>query len=305
MAGLDVGGARLHYVERGAGEPVVFVHGSASDCRTWRGQIDALGESYRTIAYSRRWHWPNRPIAHGADYAMAQHVADLGAVLRSCGAAPAHLVGHSYGGFVTLLLALREPGLVRSLVLCEPPVITLFVSNRPKPGEMLRLLATRPASAVAIARLGATGIAPATAAARHGDLEQVMRRMGRAVLGPQFYARLSSERRDQARANTIAAELLGSGLAPLDEQALRAMERPVLLVSGQFSPRVFRHLTDRLAELLPRAERAEIPGASHLMHEDNAPAYNAAVLAHLRRNFGRARFEIAPRDAVCPPGRAS
>jgi pimeloyl-ACP methyl ester carboxylesterase len=287
MTKLEIEGASLQYVERGTGEPVVFVHGSASDWRTWLTQIDALGEGYRAIAYSRRYHWPNRPIVHGADYAMAQHVADLGAVLRSLGAAPAHLVGHSYGGFVALLLALRKPELVRSLILSEPPVITLFVSNQPKPAEMLRLLVTRPATAVAIAKLGATGIGPATAAARRGDMEEVMQRMGRAVLGPQFHARLSPERRDQVRANAIAAEFLGSGFPPLDERALRAMELPVLLVNGQRSPRVFHHLTDRLDELLPGAERIEIADASHLMHEDNAPAYNAALLAHLRRQFRR------------------
>ena len=110
-----------------------------------------------------------------------------------------------------------------------------------------------------------------------------MRRMGRAVLGPQFYARLSAARRDQVRANAIAAEFLGSGFPPLEERALRGMNRPVLLVSGQRSPRVFYHLVNRLAELLPHAERIRIPGASHLVHEDNAPAYNLALLAHLRR----------------------
>jgi len=41
-------------VERGTGEPVVFVHGSASDYRTWHSQLDELGQRYRTIAYSRR-----------------------------------------------------------------------------------------------------------------------------------------------------------------------------------------------------------------------------------------------------------
>ncbi len=281
---MEVEGTSLQYTEEGAGEAVVFVHGSASDCRTWRAQIDALAKGYRAIAYSRRYHWPNRPIANGEDYAMAQHVADLGALLRSLGAAPAHLAGHSYGGFVALLLALREPALVRSLVLSEPPVVTLFVSNQPQPAEMLRLLLTRPATAVAIARLGATGIGPATAAARRGDMEKVMRQMGQAVLGPQFYAGLSAQRRDQVRANAIAAEFLGSGFPPLDEQALRAMDRPVLLVNGQCSPRVFHHLAHRLAELLPCARRIEIPGASHLVHEDNAPAYNAALLEHLRRN---------------------
>jgi pimeloyl-ACP methyl ester carboxylesterase len=41
---------------------------------------------------------------------------------------------------------------------------------------------------------------------------------------------------------------------------------------------------DRLEELLPRVERIEIPGASHITHEDNAPAYRAAVLSFLEKH---------------------
>jgi hypothetical protein len=76
-----------------------------------------------------------------------------------------------YGAFVRLLLAIREPGLARTLVLAEPPVITLFVSNSPKPSEILRLMLSRPRTAVSIVRFGATGVGPATAAAKRGDTE--------------------------------------------------------------------------------------------------------------------------------------
>ena len=53
---------------------------------------------------------------------------------------------------------------------------------------------------------------------------------------------------------------------------------------------MFHRLTDRLAELLPDARRLGIAGASHAMHEDNAPAFNVAVGAFLGklRNYERA-----------------
>jgi pimeloyl-ACP methyl ester carboxylesterase len=280
---IQVDGASLAYTDRGSGEAVVLVHGSASDQRSWQGQLDALASGHRVIAYSRRYHWPNTPIAAGVDYAMAEHVADLAALLRSLGAAPAHLIGHSYGGFVALLLALQQPALVRSLVLAEPPLITLFVSNRPRARQVLRLLLTRPRTALALVRFGATGMGPATAAARRGDMEQAMRRMGHAVLGPAAYARLSASRLAQVRANAVPAEFLGSGFAPLDGAALRGVQVPVLLVQGQHSPRLFHRLLDALQALLPEATRVTIAQASHLMHEDNALAYNAAVLQHLQR----------------------
>jgi pimeloyl-ACP methyl ester carboxylesterase len=280
---VHVNGTSLAYIERGTGDPVVLVHGSASDHRSWLGQLEPLGSQHRVIAYSRRHHWPNAPIAAGADYAMAEHAADLAALLPALGAAPAHLVGHSYGAFVALLLALQQPALVRSLVLAEPPLITLFVSNRPRVAQVLRLLVTRPRTAVALVTFGATGMEPATAAARRGDMEQAMHLMGRAVLGRDAYARLSASRLEQVRANAVPAEFLGSGFPPIDGAALRGVRVPALLVEGQRSPRLFHRLIDRLEDLLPLATRVTIPDASHLVHEDNAPAYTAAVLQHLYR----------------------
>ncbi len=284
MAHVNTNGSALEYAEVGGGDPVVFVHGSASDYRTWYLQQEAFAERFRVISYSRRYHWPNEPIPDGADYSMDEHVADLYALLHSLGASPAHLVGHSYGAFVCLLLAMREPQLVRTLVLAEPPAITLFVSNTPKPLELLKLLATRPRTAAAIIKLGAMGLGPAKAAAERGDMEKAMRLFGTAALGREAYGHLSETRKEQVRANLFKAEFLGSGFPPLEEEPLRGVRTPTLLMTGRSSPRAFHRLADRLEELLPQAERAEIPDASHIMHEDNAPAYNAAVLSFLEKH---------------------
>jgi pimeloyl-ACP methyl ester carboxylesterase len=78
--------------------------------------------------------------------------------------------------------------------------------------------------------------------------------------------------------------LLGSGYLPLDDDKLRRIQIPALLINGQHSPSLFHRLMDRLEQLLPRAGRIEIPGASHIVHEDNSTAYNAAVLSFLDRH---------------------
>jgi len=54
MSKLLVNGTRLEVVEQGSGDPVVFIHGSSSDHRTWLPSLDAFGDRYRAIAYSRR-----------------------------------------------------------------------------------------------------------------------------------------------------------------------------------------------------------------------------------------------------------
>jgi pimeloyl-ACP methyl ester carboxylesterase len=281
LTSITQNGYHFEYVERGSGEPVVLVHGSASDYRTWQAQQDEFAQHFRTIRYSRRYHWPNDKIIEGADYSMTEHVEDLRALLRSLNATPAHLVGHSYGAFVCLLLAMREPGLVQTLALAEPPAITLFVSNQPKPAEILRLLVSRPRTAIAILNFGSRGVTPATEALQQDDRETALRLFGRATLGREAFDRLSKSRFDQVRDNFIKAELLGSGFAPLNAGELRTLQVPTLLLNGQESPRLFHRLMDRVEELLPHARRVEIPSAGHIMHEDNPAAYNEAVLSFL------------------------
>jgi len=276
-----VNGTQLEVIERGSGDPIVFIHGSSSDHRTWLPTLDELGDGYRTIAYSRRHHWPNDPILKSADYSMIEHVDDLEALLGTLDVGPTHLVGHSYGAFVALLLAQRSPQRVRTLVLAEPPIVTLFVSNPPKPSELLGLLFRRPRSAAAIAHFGATGVAPATAAAQRGDLEAATRILGRAILGKRFYHELSSERLEQVAANAFEAEFLGSGFPPVSDAAVRDVRIPTLLLGGQHSPAIFPRVLDRLEELLPETERIEVPNASHLLHEDDPTTYHRALRSFL------------------------
>jgi pimeloyl-ACP methyl ester carboxylesterase len=281
MTKLRINGTTLEYAEHGRGEPILFVHGSASDGRTWKAQRDAISRRYRVVTYSRRYHWPNAPIPQDADYSMAEQLRDLGSLIQSLAIAPAHLVGHSYGAFLALLLAIEHPNLARSLVLAEPPVFTLFVSNKPKPMELLKLAATRPRTAAAIVRFGASGIGPATAAAERGDIHEAMRIFGTAVLGPQAYQRLSRSRVEQVHANSFRAEFLGSGFLPLHAERVQAVQIPALLLTAERSPRLFHCLADGLAELLPNARREQIAAASHMMHEDNPAAFNSAVLSFL------------------------
>ena len=281
-------GATLAYREHGRGEPVVFVHGSASDMRTWEHQLRGIGASHRAIVYSRRYAPPNEPIPEGADDPMLPHVDDLLSFMKGVGAAPAHLVGHSWGGFISLLAAIRHPQAVRSLVLMEPPVLSLFVSTPPRPSELLRTLLRRPRTAIAILRFGITAVEPAAKAYRRGDDEAGFEVFARGVLGREAFEGLSSERRAQAWDNVAVdkAQLLGEGFPPLSDEQVRGVAVPTLLLHGERSPGLFRLLADRLEELLPNARRVEVPGASHIMHEDNPQVVNEAIAGFLRGEFG-------------------
>jgi non-heme chloroperoxidase len=282
---VSIDGAALAYREQGEGDAVVFVHGTGGDLRSWEQQLPTIGAHYRAIAYSRRYAPPNVDIEPDVDDQMLPHVDDLAAFLRTMDAAPAHLVGHSWGGFICLLTAIRHPQAVRSLVLEEPPVLSLFVSTPPRPSELLRLFIRRPRTALAILKFGATTIAPARKAFRRGDNEKAMQTFGYGVLGKETYDRLPDERKQRFRENLNAmrAQLLGAGFPSLSDDDVRGVGAPALLVTGERSPAVLHRLTDRLQDLLPNAERVEIAGVSHGLQEENAGSVNEAILGFLSR----------------------
>jgi len=286
----SVNGTLLAYLERGHGEPVVFVHGGLGDLRIWQPQLPAIGSAYRAITYSRRYARPNEEIAPGADDPWLAHVDDLAAFVRELGAAPAHLVGNSQGAFISLLTAVRHPDVVRTLVLEEPPVIPLFVKSVP-PGarELLRLIATRPLIAYEILKFGGGTVARVQKAFERGDDEEAMLIFLRGVLGDKHFECLGEARKAQALENvsTMRAFVLGaSGFPPLDDNDVRGVAVPVLLLTGDDSPRMAHLMTDRLEELLPNVDRGGIPEASHDMHLDNPSAASDAILAFLERSRG-------------------
>jgi pimeloyl-ACP methyl ester carboxylesterase len=282
---VAVNGATLAYREVGDGEPVVFVHGDLSDLRSWDPLLPIVGSSYRAIAYSRRFAPPGEDIPPGVDNQMLPHVEDLAAFLGAVDAAPAHLVGSSWGAFISLLVAIRHPHLVRSVVLGEPPALTLFVGMPPRPPELLRLLATRPRTALAIIGFGARVISPAEKSFRRGDDEGGRDAFVGGVLGKERWRALPEARRQQADQNlsTLKASMLGAGFPPLGDEEVRGVRAPALLVAGEHTRAIFRRILDRLEELLPDTERVTLPGATHTQ-EENPQALGEFVVEFISRH---------------------
>lgn len=270
----------VELVEAGTGPTVVLVHGSASDRRTWEPVQPALAEHFHTVGYSRRHHWPNPPADPDGDYSMGQHVDDLAHLIGQIGA-PVDLVGHSYGGFVALQTTIHHPHLVRRQVLIEPPVVPLFLSDPPRVAELARVLVTRPRLGLGLLRFGATGLAPATRAARADRMDKALRTFGKAVLGQPSFDALSPARWAQCQANNIRAEYLSGSFDPLADDQVRAVEAPTLLLSGEDSRPVWPRLSDHLADLLPDSDHRRLPGAAHLVHEDAPEATVTAIVDFL------------------------
>jgi pimeloyl-ACP methyl ester carboxylesterase len=283
MPTIGVNGVTLAYEVSGSGESVVLVHGGVSDHRIWQPQRLALAEEYRAIAYSCRYHWPNPPAAPGAEQSVGEHVEDLLALVTTLDAAPVHLVGNSFGGLLCLLAAIRAPERVRSLVLLEPFALPFFVGLPPRALDLLGLALRDPPMAAAIVAFGARGLGPAQAAFERGDLEGGLRTFMHAVLGPFGVARMTEARRQQARDNleTFAAQLTRTKFPRLDPDDLRRTRVPTLLLGGARSPKLMRLVVDRLRDLLPHAERVDVPDASHDAHVDAPGAVTEAIRTFL------------------------
>jgi non-heme chloroperoxidase len=100
-------GGVIHCVERGSGTPIVFVHGVTLDVGIWAHQFRQLGANHRVIAITQRGH--GESTAGDSGYSLDRLAADLGQVLVHLELTNAIVVGHSMGGMVTQLLALRQP----------------------------------------------------------------------------------------------------------------------------------------------------------------------------------------------------
>jgi pimeloyl-ACP methyl ester carboxylesterase len=103
----------------GEGERAVLVHGSFGwGEETWQAQRP-LADKYELLLVDRRG-YGRSPADGRADF--ERDAEDVAALLEE----PAHVVGHSYGGVVSLLAAAHRPEQVRSLAVIEPPAIGLL-----------------------------------------------------------------------------------------------------------------------------------------------------------------------------------
>ncbi len=271
---VEINGASLAYVEQGSGSPVVMVHGSLGDHRTWAQQLEPFSRRHRVVVPSRRYHWPNEAPGEGVTYRLMQHVEDLAALIEALDLAPADVAGTSYGAMTTLTLAAVRPELVRSMVLTEPPIIP-WLDALPGGAEVARAFVENT-------------MVPAGAALARGEDEDGVRLFINGVLGAGAFDRIPEPVKAAMMDNAAALrtelatppEVYFSSVTPGDCERI---EVPALLVRGERSPAMFGMILDELARRMPDAKRVTIPAASHSPHSQNATAYNDAALTFLGR----------------------
>ena len=105
----------IFYEMCGQGPPLLLIHGLGSSSRDWEKQVPALEDSYRVITVDLRGHGcSGKPPG---PYSIELFAEDVAALISELRTGPLHILGISMGGMVAFELAVRFPGLVRSLVI--------------------------------------------------------------------------------------------------------------------------------------------------------------------------------------------
>lgn len=115
---VEVDGIRLHYVERGSGQPVVLLHGDGSLLQDFdiSGVIDLAAKKYRVIAFDRPGYgYSDRPRT--TIWTPQAQARLLHRALKQIGVDQPIVVGHSWGTLVAVAMGLDYPEDVKSLVL--------------------------------------------------------------------------------------------------------------------------------------------------------------------------------------------
>lgn len=259
MQRARVNGVELEYELKGAGEPVLLIHGShiAGSFIPLVAQ-PSMSDGYLLIRYHRRGFYDSAPAV--GPVSIADQAADAKALLEELGIEAAHVVGHSYGGAIALQLALDAPERVHSLALLEPAVLSV-----PRGRVVFELVGVAK-------RLYDQGYWEAAEDFFLGTPKE------RADIARSVPGGLDQAIRDMD--TYFAVEVPAHEEWRFHEAEGTQIECPALYVLGGESSPVYVEVHDHIKQWMPQTETVVLPGASHLLHIQE-PA-GAAVLL---RNF--------------------
>ncbi len=274
---LDLDGLRYHYVDEGAGKPILLIHGNPTWSFYWRELIRALRGEYRLVAPDHiGCGLSDKPPPAEYPFTLRRRIDDLGALIESLDLRDITLVGHDWGGAIGLGAAVETPQRFARLVLLN----TAAFPARRCPWRI------RACRTPLLGRLAVQGLNLFSRAAGRMALHRPQR-LGRAaragLLAPydswrnraavyQFVRDIPLNPRHPSYATLAGIEARLSSLDSL----------PVLLLWGMrdwcFTP----HFLDRFCKLFPTARAVRLEDAGHYVVEEAADE----ILAHLRDFLG-------------------
>jgi pimeloyl-ACP methyl ester carboxylesterase len=263
MAWIKAGETDVHVVERGAGQPLLFLHGFGSCAEAWHSQIDTFSARCRVIAYDSVNHGHSSLSPKGAP--EPDRADELDAVLDALGIDRPVVAGNSMGALTTLRWATRHldraVGLIPSGMGVAPT--TGGAPSEAETARRARMFAPIDEATLFIpAEGGFTREFPATHPVEY-----------------ERYVRMRSTATRIAASRTPRRPTMAD--PGRDDLAARVpkIASPMQIIVGEHD--WLRANARHLHDLVPSSRFAEIPGAPHNVYYETADAYNAVVAEFL------------------------
>jgi len=267
VSGIVIDGLRWEVRARGAGRPLLLLHGFTGRGTAWGAHATAFARTFRVITVDLPGHGRTGTAAPGR-MTVERTADDLAAILRQTGAAPADVLGYSLGARIALRLAVAHPAVVGRLIL-ESPSAGLATAR-----ERLTRRAADDELAARIARDGVdafvTGWEGRPVFASHASLPPVRAARLRAM-------RLAND------PSGLAASLRGAGqgsMEPLFDRLARVTTQ-TLVMAGALDT-LGRARAEQVARGIRGARLEIIDTAGHTPHEEQPRVFRRLALDFLQ-----------------------
>jgi pimeloyl-ACP methyl ester carboxylesterase len=241
---------------------VLLIHSGGFTSRQWRRLAESLTPRYRVLAPDLLGY--GAPWPAGTPFHFRQDIAMLTALIAG-EPHPVHVVGHSYGGFLALQLALAHPSHVRSLAVYEPVAFGIL-------DEQTDAWARESLEQLRGYEPGETGVDEAW-------LESFVDWWN----GAGAWQKLPEPTRQAFRdvGWKVSQEVESLGADRTDRAGYARITVPTLLLGGERTQPVELRTLEKLAAALPAARLELFPDLGHMGPITHAPLVNAAIAHHL------------------------
>lgn len=269
---MRVDGVRWEVRTSGAGPALLLLHGFTGRGADWSPLLRPFGRLGRTIVVDLLGHGRSDAPADPRRHALEAQARDLAAILRELDAAPAAVLGYSFGARVALRLVVDQPSVVRALVLESPS------AGIADPAARARRRAEDEELAASIERDGIEAFVDSW-----WETTPVFE--SERALSPAIRARLRATRL-RNRPEGLAGSLRGAGQGAMEpiHDRLGGIRAPTLVVAGELDPIGVARARE-VAAAIPGARLEVIPGAGHAAHRETPAAFRRLVSRFLQEEL--------------------